>query len=239
MSAPEEGETPKRELDAPGCVEDLYYTRGEDVDELRPICQGDVYRGLQMPGFDEDELLILIGHPCSLRKGAALRPRLQASPIRAYEKVPLRKWTGHGRVLPLPELVEGSHVAADLTETGVVQSADLPGTTRVATLSKSGILFLQQRIIYTLAHAVVGLDTLEEFNALALDEIELLEGWNEALCGHLSDAELHTALGDTANRFEEFMKPGPRARLAEAATRGEARTMILAEARRLRVESAT
>jgi hypothetical protein len=237
MSAPEQAkELPRRDLDGPSSVEELYDARGEEVDELRPICQGDIYSGLQMPGFHEDELVMLIAHPCSLRQGATLRPRLQASPVRGYDKVPLKKWSGHGRVLPLPDVLAGPHLATALTETGVVQSADLPGASRVARLSRRGILLLQQRIIYTLAHAVVGLDTLATYSALALDEVELLEDWNEALCGGLSGAELQRALDQTAHEFEEFMKTGPRNTLEEPTTRGEARTVILAEAHRLKEE---
>jgi hypothetical protein len=233
MSASEQPGSPsRRELDGPESVEDLYDARGDEVDEFRPVCQGDIYRGLQMPGFDEDELMMLVAHPCSLRKGAALRPRLQASPVRGYDKVPLNKWGGHGRVFPLPDVLPGPHLATVLTEMGVVQSADLSGANRVARLSRRGILLLQQRIIYTLAHAVVGLDTLEAYNALALDEIELLEGWNEKLCADLTGSDLQAAIAQTAHEFEQFMKNGPRAQLEGLTTRGDARTLILAEAQR-------
>lgn len=239
MSATEDpaGEPERQELGRPENVEALYDARGEEVDELRPVCQGDIYEGLQMPGFEEDELVMLIAHPCSLRKGPALRPRLQASPVRLHEKVPLEKWpSGHGRVLPLPELQAGHHHAGVLTENSVVRSAALPGASRIARLSRDGILLLQQRIIYTLAHTVVGLDTLAQYNSLALDEIELLEGWNEELCGELSGAELQSALGQTAEAFEGFMRTGPRATLENPATRGQARTVILAEAQRRQQE---
>lgn len=239
MSAPEQlDELRQRDLDGPNSVDELYDARGDEVDELRPVCQGDIYTGLDMPGFPEDQLVMLIAHPCSLRKGAELRARLQASPVRRYEKVPLNKWTGHGRVLPLPDVMAREHRATVLTESGVVNSADLSTANRIATLSKDGILLLQQRVIYTLAHAVVGLDTLTSFNALALDEIELLESWNETLCHGLAGDELRIALNQTAEEFEEFMKTGPRDTLEAPSTRGAARTLILAEAHR-RVEGRT
>jgi hypothetical protein len=229
-------EEPAAELGRPDTVEDLYDARGEEVDELRPVCQGDIYQGLDMPGF-EDELVMLISHPCSLRQGDVLRPRLQACPVRVHDKLSLEKWTsGHGRVLPLPDLRAGSHHAGVLTETGVVEATKLPQVTRVARLSRNGILLLQQRIVYTLAHTIVGLDTLATYNALALDEIELLESWNEELCGELVGAELQSALDQVAKDFEEFVKTGPRATLEDRATRGEAQTVILAEAQRRRRE---
>jgi hypothetical protein len=230
------GEDPS-ELGCPDSVEQLYDARGEEVDALRPVCQGDVYSGLQMPGFDDDQPLILIAHPCSMRTGASLRPRLQACPVRTYDKVPLKKWTGHGRVLPLPELrTDSDHHAGFLIETGVVDAEALKGATRIATLSKDGILFLQQRIVYALTHTLVGLDTLAKHSAVALDEIELLESWNEELCGDLPDGDVQAGLDKVAYEFEEFMRTGPRGRLIEPTTRGQARAEIRAEAQRRRQE---
>ena len=140
------------ELGYPDSVEQLYDARSEEVDVLRPVCQGDIYSGLQIPGFNDDGPLILIAHPCSMRTGAS-RPRLQACPVRTYQKVPLKKWTGHGRVLPLPELrTDSDHHAGFLIEMGVVEAEALKGATRIATLSREGILFLQQRIVYALTY---------------------------------------------------------------------------------------
>jgi hypothetical protein len=228
------GEDPS-ELGCPESVEQLYDARGDEVDALRPVCQGDVYSDLQMPGFDDDQPVILIAHPCSMRTGASLRPRLQACPVRTYQKVPLRKWTGHGKVLPLPELrTDSGHHAGFLTETGVVETKALGSATRIARLSKDGILFLQQRIVYTLTHAIVGLDTLAEHSAVALEEIELLESWNEELCSDLPDGDLQAGLDKVAHEFEEFMLKGARAKLIEPTTRGQARAEIRAEAKRRR-----
>jgi hypothetical protein len=230
------GEHPS-ELSCPDSVEQIYDARGEEVDALRPVCQGDVYSGLQMPGFNDDQPLILIAHPCSMRTGANLRPRLQACPVRTYQKMPLRKWTGHGRVMPLPELrTDSDSQAGFLTETGVVDADGLENATRIARLSNDGILFLQQRIVYTLTHTIVGLDTLAKYSAVALEEIELLESWNEELCRDLPDGELQARLDTVAYQFEEFMRGGPRDKLTEPTTRGQARAEIRAEATRRRQE---
>jgi len=227
------GEDDPPQLGCPESVEQIYDARGEEVDALRPVCQGDIYSGLQMPGFDDEHPLILIAHPCSMRTGATLRKRLQACPVRAYDKLPLRKWTGHGKVLPLPELrTDSDHHAGFLIETGVIEAEALKGATRIATLSNDGILFLQQRIVYALTHTIVGLDTLAKFSAVALDEIELLEWWNEEFCADLSDDGLQAGLDKVAFEFEEFMKGGARRTLIDPATRAEARAEIRAEATR-------
>jgi hypothetical protein len=45
---------------------------------------------------------------------------------------------------------------------------------------------------------IIGLDIFEDFNARPLAEIELLEFWNEQLCGYLIDADRADALIATA-----------------------------------------
>jgi hypothetical protein len=129
------------------------------------------------------------------------------------------------------------HDAAFLIETGVVEAEALTRATRIATLSRKGILFLQQRIVYALTHTVVGLDTLEKHSAVALDEMELLGWWNEELCGDLTGDELQARIDEVAYEFETFMLEGPRATLIEPTTRGQARAEIRREAQRRREEA--
>lgn len=61
-----------------------YLAVGDIVEDARPINQGDVYRGITLPGFPagDHHIVILTTHPCSLRAGARLKPRLQAAPVR-------------------------------------------------------------------------------------------------------------------------------------------------------------
>lgn len=223
----------RRELDAPGEDGEIYEACGEEVDDLRPICQGDVFDGVSLPGFEQGDhsMVLLAQHPCSLRKGAALRPRVQAVPVRTYRHVAPALWaTGHLRVFPLPDLNGSRHLAADLSEAGVVTSEQLEAAHRIFTLSQRGILLLQQRIVWTAAHTVIGLDVFEDYNAPALAEIELLEFWNEQLCDD-RDAGRADVLVAIAEEFESYIRAeGLQGALTKPDRRADARRTIRMEA---------
>jgi hypothetical protein len=232
---PEEHPT---ELDCPASEESLYESVAPDCDDLRPICQGDVFRDVCMPGFDDDhDLVMLIGHPCSLREGAKLKARLQAVPVRPYERFPLRKWgTLHRKVFSLPGILHEHH-AAELSYTGIVTPEQITPDKRIATLSTRGILLLQQRIVWTVAHAIIKLDTFHDFNAPMLAELELLEFWNEALCHESDSKERAATLLDTAEQFEKYLKDtGLRGQLIDSTRRADTRQQIRTEAIRRSAE---
>jgi hypothetical protein len=227
-------------LDGPNDDEEIYESRYDECDDLRPICQGDVFTDVSLPGFDGDhELVMLSVHPCSLREGAHLRARLQAFPVRSYQRVPPAKWSAsHKKVFPLPDLGGSQHLAANLSESGVVTSQQITPANRIMTLAPRAILLLQQRIVWTAAHTVVRLDTFDEFNAPALAELELLEYWNEQLCGELTGQERVEALRRTAEEFEEYVKAtGLQDALATSDRRADARSQIRTEAVRRSNES--
>lgn len=109
-------------VDGPNDDEERYLAMREDIGALRPVSQGDVFRGITLPGFPDGDhdLILLSTHPCSLRTGANLKPRVQGVPVRPWQYVPPSAWpSSHLRVFPLPNLAAG-HQAAILTESGVV-----------------------------------------------------------------------------------------------------------------------
>jgi len=111
--------------------------------------------------------------------------------------------------------------------------AQLSEAERIAVLSEKGTLLLQQRIIWAMAHAKVGTDTLEDFSAPAFAELELLEHWNETFCGGVAEEELEAALKRTAADFERYLREsGWQQGLQSPESRGDARRAIRAEAQR-------
>jgi hypothetical protein len=225
------------DLDGPDSNEHLYETFGsEEDDPLRPVFQGDVFNGITLSGYDsgDHDVVILVGHPCSLRKGAPLRKRLQAAAVKTHTSVAPAEWrTGHKQVFPLPALDGVKATAGNLREIGVVTRDQVETASRVATLTDRGILLLQQRMVWTLARTVVRLDTFAEFNAPQLIERELLEYWNEQLCEKCSPADLNDALAGAAQQFEDYMLEDDRRKLLEQPDRrAEVRRAVWKEAER-------
>lgn len=223
------------DLDGPPDDEHLYEVPfGDPDDDLRPVCQGDVYSGICLPTYDgEHDHVILATHPCSMRAGALLRPRVQAFAVNGHQYVDPSKWSdGFKKVMPLPALTGTQHRAGRLVDTGPLTPEQLASATRVASLSRLGILLFQQRIIWTLAHAVVRLDTLSEHTGPALTELELLEHWNEQHCAHLDGEDRVAALAQTAQDFDNYMTDDLRSALTSPEQIAAAMIQIREEARR-------
>lgn len=198
-------------LTEPASEDDLYLARGADVEAYRPVFQGDIFKGVAIPGVqsvDELDLVLAISHPCEMRAGGKLAPSVQVIPVRTFEKVPFRKWPGgHYDKCPLPNLFPGEHHAAFFTETGMIPSASLALGNRVACLNDHGVLILQERYVHFLTRYGPPLDKLREVCAGVFTEVELLEDWNRELVppregqGEALDA----ALASEAAEFHAFL----------------------------------
>lgn len=169
------------DLSAPSSASSLYLARSEELEPLRPVLQGDVFREIDIPGVDraEDNLAMVVGHACSIRAGAHLRSHLLVARVRRTAPLPLDQWAvGHYREMPLPELAgPDSHFAAVFDECGRVPSAELTSPRRIACLDRHGIVLLQQRIAFHHTRVSVGLGRLHEVSAGVFEEVDLLEDW--------------------------------------------------------------
>ena len=194
---------------------ELYDERGE-VSRARPILQGDVFDGVVLPGFgDQGWKVQVVAHPCSMRKGADLTPRITVAPVEAHQKIKGNGWNSNYRLMPLAELVDGVHFATKFVDVTACPAELLTRSRRIATLSNQGIYVLQQRLIMHYARTEMGLEVLRSQSAPILTEAELLWDWLERV---LSEDEIadDTALGAEATVFETWMRDGdpcPQARL--------------------------
>lgn len=201
-------------LGAPDSEDDLYLARAGEVEPYRPVLQGDVFRDVTIPGVEITyDYTMVITHPCSMRKGPALLPRIQMIPVISYQDVLFDKWSaGHIRVFPLPNLcADGKHYAASFLETGMVSSVDLQPDRRVAMLTENGVMLLQQRYVRYLTRAVMQLGSLQRVCEHVLIEAELQEDW----CADLapprvgSGETLKAALEAESKEFHDFITEGP------------------------------
>jgi hypothetical protein len=230
-------------LETPADPEAIWRVRGEEVDAMRPIIQGDVFEGVVLPELDDAQgLVMIVDHPCSMRRGARLRERVQVVRVRDEPGLPRHGWpTGQYRLMPLPELVRDRRCAGAFDETTMVPIATLLGTHRIGCLSEYGILVLQQRLVHHLTRVAMRLQTLRRASIHVLEEVDLQEDWNLALATSEDPDQLAEALRREATEFDAFMN-GPlrddgeprRAALKDELRRSDVRRSVQREIARRR-----
>ncbi len=165
------------DLEAPDDPGDLYEARG-DVPLALPIMQGDVFDHVSVPGLFESLTVAVVMHPCSMRAGAQLRPKITVAAVRPYQRLHDDDWrTGHTNVMPLPHLRNTDEwYAIDFREIATVPSAALSRQSRIAACSRQGILLLQQRCAFHLTRLAVPLPNLHEVSLSVFTEIRAAHG---------------------------------------------------------------
>jgi hypothetical protein len=173
------------------------------------VLQGDVFAGVAVPNTGvEHEYAMIIAHPCNMRTGAVLRPKMKMIPVTAHEHIPFERWSRVVRVFPLPDMLgDGKNFAARFDDVGMVDSENLTVSSRVCSLTDRGILMLQQRYVYSDTRALIEMSTLGEAAAAVLAEAELLEQWNERLVlpSGIEGLEFEELLAEQARLFDDFL----------------------------------
>lgn len=159
------------ELESPGHPDDLYQVRGVDADLLqyRPLFTGDVLR------LDDGRLVALLQHPCSMRRGAELVPRLLAAAVQPWHREVPSQWTGHFRRMFLPNLDEQENWVIDFDDIDLIDAAVIATSTadRTTVLSQEGVNLLMQRWLHHQSRVVVPTRTINEMIAGQFDEADL------------------------------------------------------------------
>jgi hypothetical protein len=187
---------------------DALYDERENISRARPLLQGDVFHDVLLPGFgDEPKKVQVVAHPCAMRAGAALTPRITVAPVEPHQLVTGRAWDGHPRVMPLAALAEDEHFATKFVDVTACPVELLTRDRRIATLSHQGIYVLQQRLIKHYTRAEVELEVLRRQSAPVLTEAELLWDWLERV---LTETEIgdDEVLDAEAGVFEEWVRSG-------------------------------
>lgn len=187
---------------------DALYDERADVSRACPFVQGDVFDDVVLPGFGEEPRRVqIVAHPCAMRTGATVTPRITVAPVEPYQLVTGRGWQGNPRVMPLAELVEGEHFATKFVDVTACPAELLTRDRRIATLSHHGIYVLQQRLIKHYTRTEMALEVLRSESAPVLTEAELLWDWLERV---LTEAEIgdDEALDAEAGVFEQWMRDG-------------------------------
>ncbi|MCW2540966.1 MAG: hypothetical protein JWN95_2691 [Frankiales bacterium] len=187
---------------------DALYDERTDVSRARPLLQGDVFDGVALPGFGDTPMKVqVVAHPCAMRTGANLTPRITVAPVAKSQAVTGNGWEGNLRVMPLAELIDGKNFATKLVDVTACPAELLTREHRIATLSHRGIYVLQQRIVKHYTRLEMPLELLRRESAPVLTEAEIQQDWLEAV---LTDAELDDddAIAAEAGVFEEWLREG-------------------------------
>lgn len=162
-----------------------------------PHHQGDVYRGVDIPGIDDcpERLALLFLHPCTARAGAVLLPRVTVLAVRhAHTKVKPRLDHNNFAIMALPDLL-GTGAGtwrADFLSVGMIASNLLDRHQRVATLTEDGRLALQQRIVNHFTRFKPSLTELAEGTRAVEAEVTLQADWSDAACQAAGRTDLPT-----------------------------------------------
>jgi hypothetical protein len=207
----------------------LYEFRGSEISQQRPLFTGDIVRGVEIPGVDEDEgtpsqLAMIVAHPCSMRDdGVRLRRRILVARVARGGDIGLAGWTGHFGKFPLPGFLgsgfDGPEVCneetpdvADLSValelSGRAERDSLRLDRRVTCLSKLGVAVLLQRKIFFETRLAVEVDALIEANEHVWLETELAQEWCETLCRRGEDENFESfsaRLESECRNFDAFL----------------------------------
>jgi hypothetical protein len=184
-------------LETPGRFDDLYELRGEEVTGFRPFFTGDVIE------TTNGATMMLVQHPCALRRGAVMLPRLPVVKIHPAGARPRSDWNSESpKQMPLPQLIDDGFHFADFTDIHVVTNSDITDSTRLAILSSYGVNLLMQRWVYHNTRVVISTHTFDEQMAGPFTEADLADEWCEAHDGHLTP-------DGAMQEFDKWLKTAP------------------------------
>jgi hypothetical protein len=67
--------------------QDALYNERTDVSRARPLLQGDVFASVVLPGLGEVAMKVqIVAHPCAMRRGTDLAPRVTVAPVEPYRR---------------------------------------------------------------------------------------------------------------------------------------------------------
>lgn len=198
----------------------------EDALRLKPVMTGDLFTGVAAAGEESPIDVMVAGHPCTIRRGVELKPRVPCIRVVEHEWVPYRAWPRHSHAcFPISEAVGiGQGRCGALDDWVTVGAAELARERRRLTLQDRGILVFQQRLIHSLSRFVTPIDALDEASRHVLAEAELEYDWVFDLDGR---APLDALIAD----FAGFMEADQR-RAALRTDERRVRAEVRAELRR-------
>nr|MBM4732589.1 hypothetical protein [Prescottella equi] len=158
-------------LETPQSSDALYLALGDDVDAFRPGFTGDVYEHKQLG------LLMLLQHPCAMRKGLQLHPRLLAATVSPAEGLRSDWHKSPYTLMPLPRLLDSRDHSASFIDLMLVTPDDLERSRRIATMTQVGVNLCLQRWVHHNSRVVIPTITFAEQTLGPFEEADLAQDW--------------------------------------------------------------
>jgi hypothetical protein len=215
-------------LDTPDDLFALFLASGSEAAGfvMRPAFTGDIYK------LTNERLVMLVQHPCAMRKGAELSARLLVCDVTVNNGGVPRDWSrGHFKRMFLPPIADESY-AAELDSIDVIDRAELEAGNRVAILSAHGVNVLVQRWLHHNSRVVVPTITINSQTAGPFEEADLVGDACDELVG--AGMALELALEEIdAWLSERFSDPGSSRRemLGDPQQRSSIRTALRQQTR--------
>lgn len=196
------------QLEAPGDDEapdweSLYRARGDEVTRHRPVFTGDVFFGVPVLGEAKTKDVIVLQHPCAMRKdGVTLMPTLLVAELAGTSVVMPSAWSGNYKWLPLTELQaknKPKHCTAFLHKVHLVNSAEINVDKRIACMSQVGVNLLMQRWVHHNSRVVIPTSDYQKMSAPQFEEADLAEDW----C--IDREEDGVSIVDAFNEIDEWL----------------------------------
>jgi hypothetical protein len=189
-------------------TQNIFTTSGATLREVAPYFRVTYSRISSIPGFaDEPRLVQVVAHPCSMREGTGLRPRITVAPVEKHSRINGNGWNRNLRVMPLAELVDGEHYAAELVDVTAAPCELLHLDARIATLSDRGIYVLQQRIVKHYTRFEVDIPSLAKETAPVLWEMHQQRDWVETVLDEEADWTIEN-LSAEESAFDAWLRKG-------------------------------
>ena len=214
-------------LEAPGTDEapeysSLYRARGNEIAEQRPIFTGDVFFGVPVIGEDEPRNVVVLQHPCVIRRGLVLTPKLLVAEVKPEAVHRPSTWGRFPRQMPLAELVDGTptHYVAFFVDHQLVRPGSLEIDRRVACLSQRGVNLLMQRWVHHNSRVIVPTQDYQDVTSPQYEEADIIEEW----CIDRDDDGV--GVEDATQAIETWLgagDPSPRKRLEDPQQRSAVR----------------
>lgn len=225
-----------RPLGVPASINELYRDRGE-IENTIPLAQGDVFDNVDVPALGDAPMTVqVVMHPCSLRQGANLRPRITVAPVRKVGRQDANAWRSkYFNHMILPALYGNEDVyVTDFRDLAPVSSDNLTLESRVAVLSAVGTILLQQRMIFAQTRLAIEQHELATAAAPIFAEIDMQETWCECAVENCGAADHEKVLADSIADFHAWLDENDRARravLADVSRHAELRREVMRDSR--------